>query len=334
MEFRKDVVRIITYAMCFLLVIYLIQPVFIAKAVEVNAYSPKATYEGFYEQPQNSIDILFLGTSHCYNSFSPEILYQEYGISSYNLGSSMQSTMLSYFWLKEALQYQNPSFVVFEVYNMIPYGYSKPEDVMWNSAEAQIRQAVDYMKWSEVKMECVRELCRQDITMEADSFIFPIIRYHNRWEELEEADYNLRYLDDLKIHKGYKLVKDKAGDNIYEPLNVGDSDVHGEKDVLITDYVDAIVELCRENEIKLIFVRTPYVGASEAEYLQIKEYAMINDVEYYDLNLKEFYRKIDYDIDNDNADIGHANVEGATKITAFIGKIIETEMRSHQFSSA
>ena len=327
MEFRRDAIRIIIYMLCFLLVIYLIQPVFIAKSIEVGAYSPKATYEGFYEQPKNSMDVLFLGTSQCYNSFSPELLYSEYEINSYNLGSSMQSTALSYYWLKEALRYQNPSVVVFQVYNMIPYGYSEPENVIWNSREAQIRQAVDYMKWSRVKIECLWELCRRDTTMSMDSFVFPMIRYHDRWEELGEADYNLGYLDRLKIHKGYKLVTDKVGYTGYEPLNMENSVIIGETDSLLTDYVDAIVELCRKNDIKLIFVRTPYVGATEEEYLRIKEYAMINNIDYYDLNLKELYEKIGYDFDNDNVDSAHANFEGAKKITSFIGEIIEAELR-------
>lgn len=326
MEFRRDAIRIIAYMLCFLLVTYLIQPVFIAKSVEVDAYSPKATYEGFYEQPEDSMDVLFLGTSQCYNSFSPELLYCEYGIISYNLGSSMQSTALSYYWLKEALRYQKPSVVVFQVYNMIPFGYDKPEDIMWNSREPQIRRAVDYMKWSRVKLECVWDLCRRDTTMSMDSFVFPMIRYHDRWEELGEEDYTPGYLDGLKIHRGYKLVTDKVGSTGYEPLNAGNPVVVEGADNLHTDYVDSIVELCRKNDIKLIFIRTPYVGASEEEYFQIREYAMINNVDYYDLNLEELYNRIDYDIDNDNVDSLHANYEGAKKITLFIGEIIEDEL--------
>ena len=322
MEFKRDVIRIMAYMACFFGIIYLIQPAFIAKAVEANAYSPQVTYGGFYEQPENSTDVIFLGTSHCYNSFSPELLYKEYGINSYNLGSSMQSTALSYYWLKEALRYQNPSIVVFEVYNMIPYGYSKPEDVMWNSREPQIRQAVDYMKWSSVKLECVKELCRRDKTMNLDSFVFPIIRYHDRWEELREEDYNLRYLDGLRIHKGYKLVTEQVGNVEYKALNLDNSVIIEETDFLITEYVDAIVELCVENDIKLIFVRTPYVGASETEYLQIREYARQNNIDYYDLNVEEIYTKIGYDISTDNFDTSHANFSGAAKITSFIGEII------------
>lgn len=327
MEFKRDITRIIIYIISFLLIIYLIQPVFIAKAIEADAYSPKATYEGFYEQPEYSLDVLFLGTSQCYNSFSPELLYREYGIKSYNLGSSMQSTALSYYWLKEALQYQSPSIVVFQVYNMIPYGYNKLEDIMWNSREAQIRQAVDYMNWSRVKIECLWELCKKDETLSFDSFVFPMIRYHNRWEELGQEDFNFGFFDRLKIHKGYKLVTDKVGDIDYEPFSVENLVYNKETDILHTEYVDGIIDLCKENNIKLIFVRTPYVGASEEEYLQIREYASTNDIDYYDLNLKELYRKVDYDISNDNVDPGHANFEGATKITLFIGEIVEMELR-------
>lgn len=96
-----------------------LMPVFIPKAVEVNAVSPMVTYTTFYEMPPNSIDVFFMGTSHMYNGISPRYLKEHYGIDSYNLVSSMQSTAIMYFWLKEALNYQTPEVVVFDVYNMI-----------------------------------------------------------------------------------------------------------------------------------------------------------------------------------------------------------------------
>lgn len=48
------------------------------------------TYSNFYRLPEESVDVVFLGSSHSLNAFIPQELYNEYGITSYNLSSSSQ----------------------------------------------------------------------------------------------------------------------------------------------------------------------------------------------------------------------------------------------------
>ena len=73
-----------------------------------------STYHQFYKMEKDTLDVLFFGASVAVNSFSPQELYNNFGITSYNLGSEQQSIFLSYFWLKEALTYQSPKVVVLD----------------------------------------------------------------------------------------------------------------------------------------------------------------------------------------------------------------------------
>ncbi|MBQ4304600.1 MAG: hypothetical protein II774_08940, partial [Lachnospiraceae bacterium] len=73
--------------------------------------TPMAMYHDFYSMEENTVDVIFLGSSHCYSAFCPQYLYNEYGIRSYNLGSSQQCMTVAYYWLKEALQTQSPRVV-------------------------------------------------------------------------------------------------------------------------------------------------------------------------------------------------------------------------------
>ncbi|MCG8475685.1 MAG: hypothetical protein MI784_09440, partial [Cytophagales bacterium] len=43
-------------------------------------------WEEFHALPKNSLDVLFLGSSHCYRSLSPKVFKQELGLESFNLG--------------------------------------------------------------------------------------------------------------------------------------------------------------------------------------------------------------------------------------------------------
>ncbi|MDD2898186.1 MAG: hypothetical protein PHI31_05680 [Desulfuromonadaceae bacterium] len=66
----------------------------------------------------NNVDILFIGSSHTYRGFDPRI-FASYGYTSYNMGSSAQTPLNTYFLLKRYLKQINPKLVVFEIYPLL-----------------------------------------------------------------------------------------------------------------------------------------------------------------------------------------------------------------------
>ena len=63
----------------------------------------------------NEVDLLFLGSSHCYRGFDNRI-FKEAGYSSFNLGSSSQTPTVTNLLLKEYLPVLKPKTVIYEVY--------------------------------------------------------------------------------------------------------------------------------------------------------------------------------------------------------------------------
>ena len=55
------------------------------------------TMNGFYEEPENTLDTVILGPSVALTSITPTELYTNYGISAYNLGTERQPVFASYF---------------------------------------------------------------------------------------------------------------------------------------------------------------------------------------------------------------------------------------------
>lgn len=61
-------------------------------------------HEDFYNCEQDTVDVIFVGGSMSYSGFSPMELYEKYGISSYNFGTSNQSMLAGYLWAMEACE--------------------------------------------------------------------------------------------------------------------------------------------------------------------------------------------------------------------------------------
>ena len=63
-------------------------------------------------------DILFLGSSHAYRAFDPRY-FASYGYTSFNMGSSSQTPLNSYYLVKKYFKQLCPKLVVLEVYPLL-----------------------------------------------------------------------------------------------------------------------------------------------------------------------------------------------------------------------
>ena len=68
-----------------------------------------------YKQNDNTIDALFLGSSHVYCDISTGVLWDDYGIAGFDLGGAEAPSFTSYYHLKEALKTQHPQVIFYEI---------------------------------------------------------------------------------------------------------------------------------------------------------------------------------------------------------------------------
>ncbi len=235
------------------------------------------------KEPPNSIDVLILGDSLSYTSISPMQLWNRYGITSFIGGQSGQKIYETYHILKTTLENQSPKLVVIET------------DVLLRG-----RTGLGRLK---------------DKLEEKGSYYFPIFRYHNVWKPLlmgeeyaEESYKGFMLRDTIQPYKKGEYMK-KTGEKI-------------QLSPFVTDYMEQIISLCRENDIKILLISTPSpVNYNYKKYNALKEYAQENSLDYLDMNLK--VKKLDIDWKSDSLDKGdHVNLLGAQKITRYFGKYI------------
>lgn len=274
-------------------------------------------YNQFYKMEENTIDVLFLGSSVVANAISPQQLYDDYGIRSYNLASSGQSIFFNYYWLKEALQYQSPKVVVLDskfMFEMYP-------NSALNTTEGTYRECSNFMKWSSNKVEMIDELCKYDKTQDKLSYYLTNLRYHTRWTELEEIDLNYELTSEDQL-KGQSLVKTYCYDE-YVPFEPVDMEIMADPVPVSDTYLEKIVDLCKENSIQLIFVTYPDT-MTDARNNRMNYYSKLYNIPYYNFCLKENYEKIGAKLPKENV-VEHENVWGAIKMSQRIGDILQND---------
>ena len=73
-----------TYLKRFLTIVSLIVlPLSICVFTQNYADNDSQRLMGFYQEKENSLDVVYIGASDVYNAFSPALAYKEYGYTSY-----------------------------------------------------------------------------------------------------------------------------------------------------------------------------------------------------------------------------------------------------------
>lgn len=313
--------RVVLFVVLLVCLIAGLKRILLPKYFYNQTWSTTSTYVNFYDMEENTVDVLFLGSSRTAATFSPQELYNQYGITSYNLGCEQQNLLVSYYWLKEALRFQSPKAVILDVKEVFPF---ETEEVL-NSGESYTRKAMDYMKWSEVKREAVDDICTLDKNQEKIGYYFPLYRFHTRWKNLNEDDFNYMEMSSRGELKGFTALTGSKEDTDYEPFEIGSSNECAKSVPLMVEYLDRMTQLCKENGIELILVNTPYGNGTVERYNTMMQYAQENQLLYLDFNEEGLYNEISYNYEIDNEDEAHCNIWGAKKMLDYVGKILLNE---------
>ena len=293
---------LLVFVAVFCLVTQLLTPKYITDLVEGSMISQ------YYRESGNH-DVVFIGDCEVYANYSPMEMYRSQGITAYIRGTSQQLIWQSYYVLKETLKYETPKAVVFNV-NAMRYG----EPVK----EAFNRLTIDQMRWSEEKIGIIQA----SMTEEEDflSYVFPILRYHSRFDELTQEDWEYFFKVKDNTYNGY-LVNKNINPVGALPAKRPLADYQFAD--ICYDYLDKITALCKENGVELILVKAPslYPYWYEQYDEQMAEYARENGLAYY--NFAACIEEIGLDFQVDTYDAGlHLNHTGAEKLSRYFARIL------------
>jgi hypothetical protein len=302
----KNVLSVLVVLLVFVLalgmVTRLLEPKYMTDLVE-------GSFTAQYYREAGGHDVVFIGDCEVYSNFSPMEMYRQQGITAYVRGNSQQLIWQSYHMMHEMFRYESPEVVVWNVNAM---RYSEP------ISEAFNRLAIDQMRWSADKVGIIRASMLEEENFW--SYVFPVLRYHSRFDELtaEDLEWFTGWQDNS--FNGYLMKKEVLPlENLPRMRPLPDYSF-GE---ICWEYLDKMRELCEENGAELILIKAPSVYPFwYDEYdAQIEDYAREHGLAFY--NFLDYVESMGIDYSTDTYDAGlHMNLSGATKLSGFFGEIL------------
>ncbi len=280
----------------------------------------ESTLNGFYSEPDNSKDVLIVGSSHVNNGVIPSIIWADANMSAYNVYSWSQPMWISYHYIVEALKTQTPKVIILESYGMV-YGHSHavPEEIdkVSYANSFNIKPSLNFLK-----MIKTSEDVGIDIRKYEEFLNLP--RYHSRWKnfDLDMVTYNQN--DQKDYLRGYGIVFN-TGEKLSKP-QLDETVIPFEPYEFSVEYLEKIVKLCEKNDVELILTMTPYIY-NETEvgiFNWIDEFADNNDLTFLNYCLDDGDR-IGFDYTTDLQDMSHANFYGARKISEDLAQILKNK---------
>ena len=317
---KKFLILPAVLAVC-LAALYLLQLLLVPKYME-GKHVEGALISEYYQNAGNN-DVIFVGDCEVYENFSPITLWEEYGIPSYIRGSAQQMIWQSYYLMEETFRYETPKVMVFNVLSM---KYDTPQSTGKQSQrEAYNRMTLDGMRWSSSKWNSIQaSMTEEEKSWQAEfSYIFPLLRYHDRWSQLEAQDFKYWFTKKEVSDNGYLMqtgVNPVTDEHVERPLadyTLGENSWY---------YLEKMTQLCKENGTQLVLIKAPALSPVwwDEWDAQVEAYAEENGLLY--INMLDYQEEIGIDWSTDTYDTGlHLNVYGAEKASKWFGKILQEQ---------
>lgn len=236
-------------------------------------YDTTRKVEGFYAEEKNSLDFVFVGSSQMFTSVVPAVLWEKYGITSYDFGANEQPLYLSYYYIKEALRYQKPKAIVLEI------SYCKLPDYVHEGVH---RINLDDLRMGPVKLEAIFDVIPKE---DRFSYLFELAKYHDTWTELDQTSLSYLTADKHNPYKGYtpSLEGEPDGGEFNEEITR--TTEHLGLPELAREYLQKIIALTEEAGVDLLFLKTPNGNAdNQAYYHAAGALAAEHDIPFLNLN--------------------------------------------------
>ncbi|MEE8792253.1 MAG: hypothetical protein SOI52_03145 [Erysipelotrichaceae bacterium] len=279
--------KAIVFILVFVLLLTAVSDVFTMQAKEgnnMNALKRDYIVADLVRQPENQVDVLVLGDSESYCSFSPAQLFHQTGITSYVAGQSSQRMNEAVSLLMEALETQKPKVVLLETNELF-----------------RSSQSSDYYT---------------SVLGNFFQMVFPIFRYHILWKKnflpVNVSAVRWKGFDARQAAVACSDLSDymKADERKKKmpPQNL--------------KALKQIKAICDEKGIQLVLYTCPSPeNATMAKHNRVQAFADTHHIPYVDLNLHE---ELQMDWSQDTADGGdHTNIYGAMKVTEWLGSYFE-----------
>lgn len=308
----------ILYLTILCILLYGVHTVFRLKWIfNVNTNTAVTSWnDEFNELPKNSIDVLFLGSSHSYYTVSPILIWKRTQIPSYSLGSPSLRANVANEILKRALKTQAPKYVFLEAYSL---AYPSEQTTQY------LHYTFDSWNFSFQKYKAIERLTSDDMVSERNELMLPLLQYHGRWREINMDD--VRYLfrtEETRSLRGHRIdtrvtTEAKLDGSLSNDYMQKDMEQFNKK------ALNEFAALCRANNI------TPVVWAAPSSAWNSRYSSFVGleatelGIEFIDFNEKGLLESLGIDETKHFSDPHHLNEAGANIINKYLSSYLKKQ---------
>lgn len=273
-----------------------------------------STWRAYLAEPEDSIDVLYFGSSYAYCDFDPTEIQRHSGLTGYVLGGSEQTMSLTYWYLCQALETQSPQAVVIE-----------PTGVFFEKYQNYTQTNIVYMPFSRYKLGAILTAAEPELRW---GLLFDLWFYHSRWQEITLS--------------GAIEALSPAEPDPYK----GFTPMEGTADqLLLTQYARPLTEeqyqenlswllrslaLCRERDIPVVVLLNPtYSQCSPEQYEQLCSDLAAQAPDVIFVNWASCFAELGLDPTLHLYDAGHLNREGAAVYAEGVARMLTQILDSH-----
>lgn len=263
---------------------------------------------GFFEERENSLDAVFLGSSATYAFWCAPIAFAEYGITVYTYSTASQPLYAAKFLIDDALKTQPDALYIVNISN-----------VSENYEQHLQKLLIDY-PFSINKLLMTDYLCDMyGLSLsERMEYYFPIIRFHGRWNELTETDF-FPEKNEYKCANYYKTFLTSA-------VDVGSFKYDFEAVKELTETVEKglndLLDYCEEKNANVLFYVSPQVVSKSRAAQQNTMIDIVEKRGFDVLDLRECVDEIALNTKKDYYNKNHTNLHGSIKVTDYIARYL------------
>lgn len=274
-------------------------------------FNMTAKVAGFYNEEKDSFDVMFFGSSHMYCSVDPAVFYDETGLTSYVFATQLQPLWVTYHYMVDALKTQSPKVAAVEIY------MSELQDDY--SDEGTNHTAIDPMPLSLNKWKVIEASAPKG---ERRYYLFHIMKYHERWEDLKREDFIRAYEKGRDPDKGHVRLTSAAIDierediaDVNDTVPISDKNIH---------YINKMIDLAKSNGVKIVFFKSPSNATKQEKMFYNGVSQILNEkgVRFIDYNSDELYKEMGLNLKTDFYDRRHLNESGMRKFVAHFASFI------------
>ncbi len=263
------------------------------------------TWEQYAQEPANSIDVLFFGSSVVYCDLIPGEIYAQSGIRSYLMTGPEQTIPITYYYIKEALETQRPQAIALELSGMFFHEY-----------ETHTTENITYMPWGKNRLEATFAAAEKERRL---NMLMPFLEYHDLWRSTGLTAIKAHLNPGTDIYAGYVYLAD-ANPQIEQTV----AEVRTGYAAYWTarQYLRMIAEYCQEKDVKLILYLAPTMRSIPEEDMEIlsRDIASIPYTDFVDYN--DLTDELMLDQERDWFDRLHFNFTGAVKFSGAMTQLL------------